>query len=289
MKIFSKNIIIIVSAVVFTLVLFISVLFYNAHIQKYDGVRINLAGRERMLTQKISKEVLLFKFGKISEEKIKKDIEVFEITLKALIEGGDAPTDLNMISFRKLPRLKNNKISFRLKNIEKKWQTIHSDIDMYLKEKNEKLLDKITLNCEKILPLINAIVFDLQYEAERKNRIAHILAYISLISVFLTLLFFMFFVILKKEKTILETQQTLKNYELILSICSNCKKIKSLGPSEDSYDEKSWIPFETYFQKQDQLGFSHGICPDCMKELYPEIYKKMLNARIDQQQGGNNV
>jgi hypothetical protein len=46
----------------------------------------------------------------------------------------------------------------------------------------------------------------------------------------------------------------------------NCKKIRN--------DKGYWDQLEGYIQKHSEAKFSHGICPDCMKELYPEFVLK---------------
>ena len=50
----------------------------------------------------------------------------------------------------------------------------------------------------------------------------------------------------------------------ILPICANCKKIRD--------DQGYWQQVESYISKHTDTSFSHGICPDCMKTLYPEYY-----------------
>jgi hypothetical protein len=32
---------------------------------------------------------------------------------------------------------------------------------------------------------------------------------------------------------------------------------------------------ESYIADRSEAKFSHSICPDCLKELYPEVAKKM--------------
>ena len=49
----------------------------------------------------------------------------------------------------------------------------------------------------------------------------------------------------------------------IVSICSNCKAIKD--------PEGSWQPVERYLAKNPEVSFSHGICPKCLKEHYPDV------------------
>lgn len=48
-----------------------------------------------------------------------------------------------------------------------------------------------------------------------------------------------------------------------LPICASCKRIR-----DD--DNQSWKPLEDYIHEHSQASFSHGICPDCMKTLYPD-------------------
>ena len=50
-----------------------------------------------------------------------------------------------------------------------------------------------------------------------------------------------------------------------LPICANCKKIRE--------DDDSWTPIEEYIRDHSETEFSHGICPECAKKLYPEFYK----------------
>jgi len=50
-----------------------------------------------------------------------------------------------------------------------------------------------------------------------------------------------------------------------LPICANCKKIRE--------DDGSWTPIEEYIRDHSETEFSHGICPECAKKLYPEFYK----------------
>lgn len=61
-----------------------------------------------------------------------------------------------------------------------------------------------------------------------------------------------------------KTLEKLKNSQGIVSICSACKKIKD--------GKNDWIAFETYLKNQGGIKVSHGFCPHCVKELYPELY-----------------
>ena len=58
-----------------------------------------------------------------------------------------------------------------------------------------------------------------------------------------------------------------KTLEGMLPICANCKKIRD--------DGGYWSRIETYITQHSGVDFTHSICPDCAKELYPEftLYK----------------
>lgn len=58
--------------------------------------------------------------------------------------------------------------------------------------------------------------------------------------------------------------------ESVLPICANCKKIRA--PNSDPRDKASWQSIESYISENTATRFSHGICPDCVTELYPQIH-----------------
>jgi PAS domain-containing protein len=59
----------------------------------------------------------------------------------------------------------------------------------------------------------------------------------------------------------------------MLPICASCKKIRD--------DKGYWNQIETYIRNHSEAEFSHGICPDCAKKLYPEFYDKVEKAISD--------
>jgi DNA-binding response OmpR family regulator len=68
------------------------------------------------------------------------------------------------------------------------------------------------------------------------------------------------------EKALAEIR-TLKG---LIPICASCKKIRD--------DEGFWNQLEVYIGKHTDAVFSHGICPECAEELYPEYCGK-ANAK----------
>jgi len=70
----------------------------------------------------------------------------------------------------------------------------------------------------------------------------------------------------ERENLICELREALANIRTLkglLPICSACKKIRD--------DEGYWSQMESYIQDRSEAEFSHGICPDCAKELYPDL------------------
>jgi GAF domain-containing protein len=71
----------------------------------------------------------------------------------------------------------------------------------------------------------------------------------------------------ERERLILELQDALakvKTLRGLVPICSSCKKIRD--------DEGYWNQLETYIQEHSEVEFSHGICDECAKKLYPEFF-----------------
>jgi hypothetical protein len=58
----------------------------------------------------------------------------------------------------------------------------------------------------------------------------------------------------------------IKTLEGLLPICSACHKIRST--------DNEWHVLEKYITDRSEATFTHSLCPDCAKQLYPEMYKK---------------
>jgi predicted Fe-S protein YdhL (DUF1289 family) len=58
-----------------------------------------------------------------------------------------------------------------------------------------------------------------------------------------------------------------------LRICAGCKKIRD--------EAGSWHPIEAYLQQHSALRFTHTMCPDCVRRLYPELSQAVLEEAGD--------
>jgi len=57
----------------------------------------------------------------------------------------------------------------------------------------------------------------------------------------------------------------------LIPICSSCKKIRD--------DKGYWHQVETYVRDHSEAEFSHSICPDCIRKLYPDLADSILGSR----------
>lgn len=79
-----------------------------------------------------------------------------------------------------------------------------------------------------------------------------------------------------REAVITELQDALANIKQLkglLPICAVCKNIRD--------DQGYWRRVEEYLLEHSEAEFSHSICPDCTRKLYPEVAEKVLGADRD--------
>ncbi len=70
----------------------------------------------------------------------------------------------------------------------------------------------------------------------------------------------------KREQLIGELKEALSKVKILsglLPICASCKKIRD--------DKGHWSQMESYIRERSEADFSHGICPECAKRLYPDV------------------
>jgi GAF domain-containing protein len=75
--------------------------------------------------------------------------------------------------------------------------------------------------------------------------------------------------LIEAQLELLETNCRLQNalnqvqtLQGLLPICAHCKKIRD--------DQGEWQQMESYISRRSHARFSHGVCPACLQEHYPE-------------------
>lgn len=70
---------------------------------------------------------------------------------------------------------------------------------------------------------------------------------------------------LHRQKQALEAAlERVKLLSGMLPICVECKKIRN--------DRGYWEQIEAYIRRHSEADFSHSICPECARKLYPELF-----------------
>jgi PAS domain S-box-containing protein len=57
--------------------------------------------------------------------------------------------------------------------------------------------------------------------------------------------------------------QQVRTLEGLLPICMHCKNIRDA--------DGAWTPVEAYLRARTEAKFSHGLCPQCLAEHYPDV------------------
>jgi PAS domain S-box-containing protein len=68
---------------------------------------------------------------------------------------------------------------------------------------------------------------------------------------------------LKLIQDLTDALSHVKTLSGLLPICASCKKIRD--------DGGYWQQVETYIKERSNADFTHGICPECVQRLYPDI------------------
>ncbi len=72
----------------------------------------------------------------------------------------------------------------------------------------------------------------------------------------------------ERQRLVKELKEALSKVKVLsglVPICANCKNIRD--------DEGFWNHIEVYLQSHSSIEFTHGICPTCVRKLYPELGK----------------
>ena len=80
----------------------------------------------------------------------------------------------------------------------------------------------------------------------------------------------------ERERLIVELQAAIariKTLDGLIPICAGCKKIRD--------DSGYWQEVEAYIEARSEAEFSHGLCPECIRRLYPDYAGRMSAGAKD--------
>ncbi len=151
---------------VFLILIMTSVIvtFWTVDSQKSDGRTINLAGRQRMLTQKMTKEALAILEGRMKDDDVFKTIELFDNTLNALIAG-----DVQ----QGIPPVSEPRLLAQLNKVKEMWERFRENIEGLIRvaEEKRRIYDHIISTNTVLLERMNRIVDMMEKEGFNKRTI----------------------------------------------------------------------------------------------------------------------
>ena len=71
---------------------------------------------------------------------------------------------------------------------------------------------------------------------------------------------------------LMKAQEEIRRLEGIIPICASCKKIRD--------DKGAWHQMEAYIRKHSEAEFSHGFCPECMKEYLGDLEEEDASSEV---------
>jgi len=160
-----------------------------------DGVVINLAGRQRMLTQKMTKEALGVYAGRVKPQELQKTAELFDKTLRGLMYGND-----------ELPPCENPEIKAQLEKVQKLWNDFNQRIQTLARDpQNEKAVKYLLNNNITLLKEMNKAVKMFEHQTRAKLESLKIVAVVIGVLTVLTIIF----ILIMSKKKIIDPIETL--------------------------------------------------------------------------------
>lgn len=188
--------------------------------QKFDGQSINLAGRQRMLSQKMFKELMIglqtVKNGQADESTFKPThmtMDVFEMTLTALRDGGKAPDQFvlnDKTTYAQCPPA-TGEVLTQLSEVTTLWQEFKKTADDLMigrTEANGESIKQALAQNMTLLKSSNAAVGLMQKATESKTSMLMIVQMVGL-AIGLVCVFMTFYVSLSLNKLLKQTVITL--------------------------------------------------------------------------------
>jgi hypothetical protein len=76
--------------------------------------------------------------------------------------------------------------------------------------------------------------------------------------------------LLARTKELEEAHASVRILRGLIPICSNCRKVRD--------DQGFWQKVEEYVMEHSEAKFTHGLCPDCLRRLYPDYAERILDT-----------
>jgi nitrate/nitrite-specific signal transduction histidine kinase len=259
--------------------------------ERGNGAVLNIAGRLRMLSQRIALYSLRLASSPTPSERLicRQELQdatnLMQASFDDLINGngkldlpGRPSAEVRAIYFAP-PHLLQEQMQKFLAEVQTFYQTPEADLNL----ENSHLQNILASAASDLLHHFDALVKQYQLECEKGiARLQKLERTVMLITVFV--LFMMAILIFRpmmkrlqiyflernraeeeREQLVVELQEALLNVKTLrglLPICASCKKIRD--------DFGDWTKLEDYLGKHSEADFTHGFCPECKQKFEDE-------------------
>ncbi len=233
--------------------------------QKDDGLVVNLSGRQRMLTQRMTHQLLgyssLVETGRDTQQQrasVLSSMQVFERTLAALWHGGPAPLDLQMVNMRNTPPA-SSAVAAQLARVDRLYKQYSAHARTILDGMDEVRHESVTYiidNNTELLSEMNTAVNLMQMEAEgRVQELYYVQGGAVLLGLVLSLILSSV-----TRRTVIEPLRELNHLSDAMSRGDVHRRIQAQGPREihelGSSFERLRLAMKNLLQATDPQGAS---------------------------------
>ncbi|MCD8554846.1 methyl-accepting chemotaxis protein [Seleniivibrio sp.] len=141
--------------------------------QEKDALIVNIAGRQRMISQKMTKEILTYELSRgEAKDEVKKNIagsvKNFDLTLKGLLNSGKVPLSNDPEGEMVFIYAVGDPAHAQLEKVKLMWDTFAANLTKYLETGDKQDLEYIMQNNMPLMAEMNKAVTMLQESSEAK-------------------------------------------------------------------------------------------------------------------------
>jgi hypothetical protein len=178
------------------------------------------------------------------------------------------PVDLDLKKFRNIPPVEQGSVMDSLIRIKGQWDEFSFHTTHYLETKEKKSFLFVIGENLNLLKLIDDAVRMMEDSYGQRTFYQQV----DIFTAVMTLIILLASLLVIRIQQVRKAREEILKLEKILPICASCKRIR--GDNMDPYKNDSWMNLEEYLKKENDINFSHGLCPECAEKLYPGVLKR---------------
>lgn len=229
-----------------------------------DNTRINSVGRLRMLSQKITKNVLLYRDGFVRKNAVEESRALFNESIHAIAEGGSIPLDMEHPKYLDVPEMDDPESRRLLDSAIRQWEPFEGHVISYINNKNNASLNYLLTRNEALVETLDRSVLAIQEHADEDQMIMGLIAG----SAVMILIIGITGALIWQVRRYRSAAFRLAEIEKLLPICAGCKRIRT--DNNRPFDPQSWTSIEEYLRDNKDMVFTHSLCPSCMSKYDPD-------------------